>query len=100
MANAAGHLSYYNASNGSFINTEMFNLTITGLTCTGRIVLLTSTDGLRLVSAPFAPTALWNFRVRGNQADLAPGVLLNGDMFAAGVDGTVRAFTIPGRAIA
>jgi outer membrane protein assembly factor BamB len=100
VATAAGTLSYYDASTGALINTQTFaNLPITGLSCTGGLVLITSTYGLRLISAPYYPDAIWSLKGGGIPAFPAAGVLLNGDVFAAGADGLLRAFSIPGRGI-
>jgi outer membrane protein assembly factor BamB len=100
VANAADNISYYDAFSGSLINTTVLGVPITGLASTGLIILVTSTSGLRLLAGPFAATSDWVYSGKGIPAFDSPGVLLNGNVFAAGDDGTLRAYTIPGRSIA
>ena len=92
-------LTFYDSASGSFVGNQV-TAAINGLTSTGQIVLIASPSGIRLVNGPVNGSTNWSFTGTGVPVFAAPGVLLNGDMFAAGTDGVLRAFSVPGRGIA
>jgi outer membrane protein assembly factor BamB len=100
VGDAAGDLSYFSLTTGARTSFQtQFGKPITGLSCTGSVVLLSSSSGeLAMIQGAHYLKINWTYK--GTSGYASPGVLLNGDIFALGEDGVLRAFTTPGRSIA
>lgn len=100
VGTTSGDVSYYDASTGALVNTQtQFGEPVTGLAFTDSVLLLTSSSGeLGLIQGAKYLLMTWIFKASTDFA--SAGVMLNGDVFVAGEDGLLRAFTTPGRAVA
>ena len=99
IGDSGGTLSYFDTSTGNLRSTEtQFGYPITGLSFAGSDILMTSGSGnLGIIQGSNYLKMSWKYSATEGYA--SPGVFLNGDVFVLGGDGSLRAFTTPGRSI-
>ena len=82
---------------GKLDSTQSVGSPIDGLTGTKGIYIVATSAGLSLLRGSGGTRVDWHY-AKPNTF-VAPVVILNGEVFAAGSDGALRAFVIPGNGV-
>ena len=92
-----GDVYNFSIPSGKLDSTQPVGAPINGLTGTDGIYIVATSSGLSLLRGSGGTKIDWHYA----KADtfVAPVVILNGEVFAAGTDGVLRAFVIPGNAV-
>ncbi len=92
-----GDVYNFSIPSGKLDSTQSVGSPIDGLTGTNGIYIVATSAGLSLLRGSGGTRVDWHYA----KADtfVAPVVILNGEVFAAGADEVLRAFVIPGNAV-
>ena len=92
-----GDVYNFSIPSGKLDSTQSVGSPIDGLTGTDGIYIVATSAGLSLLRGSGGTRVDWHYA----KADtfVAPVVILNGEVFAAGADEVLRAFVIPGNAV-
>lgn len=92
-----GNVYDYLMPSGKLDSTQPVGSPIDGLTGTDGIYIVATSAGLSLLRGPGGTRVDWHYAK--SDTFESPVVILNGEVFAAGTDGVLRAFVIPGNPV-
>jgi outer membrane protein assembly factor BamB len=97
VGSSNGNVVTFNASTGAVNASEPAGGPVVGVTSTVGIYLFTTTTGLAMWRGAGGARQIWSHNGTGGYA--SPALILNGEVLAAGSDGVLRTFVVPGNPV-